>query len=100
MSFDQIIVRSSPFIRTVMTASNIAEQLGVKSVQIDSHLGEHLDEMMFPTNPIPVLEIYNSEFDKSKYLISCDIDTSQDSFDLSECYPENRDRGMVRALVA
>ena len=58
-----------------MTASHIAEFLGVNVIKIDSHLAEHLDEMMFPNNPIPLLEIYSSSFDKSKYHIKCDIDT-------------------------
>ena len=54
---------------------------------------------MFPENPIPGLEIYQPNFDQSKYLISCNIDKSQDTYDISKCYPESKERGMVRAFM-
>jgi len=61
MTFTKIIIKSSPFLRCIMTASGIAQDLfeDTQNVQIkiDSHLAELLDDKMYKENPIPKLEI-------------------------------------------
>jgi broad specificity phosphatase PhoE len=51
MKFDKIIIKCSPFIRTIMTASQVAKQLGIKELLIDSSMGEYLSELIFEENP-------------------------------------------------
>ena len=45
---------------------------------------------MFISNPIPDLEIYQSNFDKKKYEIKSEIDSSHDKYDISKSYPESK----------
>ena len=54
----KILIKCSPFSRCLMTASCIAEKLGVKIIQIDSTLHEFLGEQMFEGNPFPDLQLY------------------------------------------
>ena len=58
IDLSRILIKVSPFSRTLMTASCIAEELGVKTLQVDSTLHEFLGEQMFEENPFPKIEIY------------------------------------------
>ena len=56
MKFDKIIIETSPFIRCVQSASNIASVLGVPEVEINFMIGEHLYARDFAEfDPIPTL---------------------------------------------
>lgn len=56
MKFDKIIIETSPFIRCVQSASNIASVLGVPEVEINFMIGEHLYARDFAEyDPIPRL---------------------------------------------
>ena len=55
-----IVIQTSPFIKSIMTACAIASQLGGKiqtTVEIDSNLAEVLTSKKFQCNPLPELEI-------------------------------------------
>ena len=47
MQFGQIVVKTSPFLRTVMTASHIAAELGTNKVVVDSMVSEFMSNKMF-----------------------------------------------------
>ena len=65
----KLIIRSSPFIRCIMTACAIAKQLGkgnkYPTVEIDGFNAEVLSSYMFDSSPIPDLEIYKCSSEKS-----------------------------------
>ena len=71
MDFDQIIIETSPFVRTMMTASAIALELGISKIETDYTLCESLQKWMFPECPISKLEIENMDLEelKKKYMI-------------------------------
>ena len=70
----KLVIRSSPFIRCVMTACAISGQLGkgnkYPNVEIDGFNSETLSSYMYDCNPIPDLEIYKcrseNDIDKLK----------------------------------
>jgi phosphohistidine phosphatase SixA len=55
MKFDKIIIECSPFMRTMQTASSIAEALGVEEVEINYLSTEHLYTDFPDANPVPNL---------------------------------------------
>lgn len=57
MNFDQIIIRSSPFIRCIMTSSQLAQSLGLTKISINHQLSEYLSSFLFEECPIENLEI-------------------------------------------
>ena len=70
--FDKIIVESSPFLRCMMTAGQIAPEIGTKSVTINYQASEQQVEQysrdgeLFPyftENPMPLLEYTKHGFD-------------------------------------
>ena len=51
MEFDEIIIRSSPFVKSLTTAGLIAKELGVSKIEIDSVLVETQYDFIFSQNP-------------------------------------------------
>ena len=106
MDFDKIVIKSSPFIRCIMTAATIANQLDQAIVEIEPLASEILLATMYESNPIPLLEISKTkdiEVLKSKYKIPQNVYiTKYDDFatDIQKHYPESKDRGMIRAFLA
>ena len=66
LSFDKVMVESSPFVRTLMTAGQIAPYLGVSEIQVNYQLSEALDTDCFNSDPMPHLDLVKSGFDFSK----------------------------------
>lgn len=62
VTFDKIVIETSPFMRCVQTASEIALALGVKEVEINYLVAEHLSERDFGKyNPLPKLQTWNQK---------------------------------------
>jgi hypothetical protein len=61
ITFDQIIIEASPFIRTLQTAANISKciEKSELKVQINYLFSEFQDDWVYKKNPIPELEIKN-----------------------------------------
>lgn len=51
--FDEIKLEASPFLRTLMTAANIAKVLGIERIRVNHHFCEWMDKMFFEENPLP-----------------------------------------------
>lgn len=56
MKFDKVIISSSPFIRCMMTASQIAKALGVTRVEICAYASEANHPRLFKKDSHPLLE--------------------------------------------
>lgn len=57
VTFDKIVIETSPFMRCVQTANEIALALGVKEVEINYLVAEHLYKRDFAEyNPLPKLQ--------------------------------------------
>lgn len=92
---ESIVVKSSPFLRTLLTATRIAEVLGVSTVHIDFSLSEFLSKKAFKESPLETLEVIQAinsdkqaEF-KQKYQISSTIRYVVDESD-KPVHPEKR----------
>ena len=70
LSFDKVMVESSPFVRTLMTAGQIASQLKVPEVQVNYELTEGMldgpEYWDFTENPMPIIEWTKAECDAGK----------------------------------
>ena len=55
--YEDVIIVSSPYIRTLQTASHVALACGVKEVILNYHLGEALYTYLHHKNPLPLLLI-------------------------------------------
>ena len=66
MKFDKIIIETSPFLRCMQTAAQVAKALNHPKVVINYRLSEMLN--LFKDNPLPSLEIslYRGNWDKMK----------------------------------
>lgn len=64
---NNVRVISSPFVRCLMTAEQIARKLGVEFIEVDELLSEMLCTQFFPTNPMGSL-YYRSPAQCSKYV--------------------------------
>ena len=49
--YKKIIIRSSPFLRTLQTASSIAKALNIDSIEVEYSVHECLYKKLFPCNP-------------------------------------------------
>ena len=56
-AIDQVIVKSSPFIRTMATCARICTQIKIDEVDLDYHYCEWLSTYLYSKNPIPKLEV-------------------------------------------
>ena len=64
MSFDKVIIETSPFMRCIQTATAVAEGLNVPEVEINFMLGEHLDIRNYAEfNPVPTLNSVTTSLD-------------------------------------
>ena len=52
MKIDEIVLESSPFIRTMMTAAGIAKGLDLPKFHVNYLFSELMSEHMFNTNPL------------------------------------------------
>jgi len=60
-AFDEIIIECSPFLRCLMSAAWLANELGVKTVYINYNLNQHLSYMNCGNiNPMKHLELARS----------------------------------------
>ena len=87
-----------------MTAANIAQELGLEAIEIDSLSCEFLSGMMFESNPIPELELYKLGDTNLtlKYGLNVKIDSISDIYrDQSfKIYPESKERAMCRSFIS
>ena len=79
--FDSVILESSPFIRSMATAAQIAKPLGINKVKINYRFSERQAHGQFQESPIEQLEynkksvsILNDEFS----LLDVDFDDTED----------------------
>lgn len=111
MHFDEIIIRTSPFVKNLTTAGLIAKELGVSKIEVDSVLVETQFNFLFSQNPFKKLELFNCQTDedilrmKRKYFIpECvKIDTYNDIYkSLTEhVYPEaSCVEGIIRSFIS
>mgnify|MGYP002634309215 CR=1 FL=1 len=56
MTFDRFIIETSPFLRTMMTASKIATEFGISEVIVNYQICETLGLHTFKQDPMPHLE--------------------------------------------
>lgn len=64
VTFDKIVIETSPFMRCVQTANEIALALGVKEVEINYLFAEHLAERDYGQyNPLPKLQTWENQKD-------------------------------------
>lgn len=98
MKFDKIVMQSSPFLRCIQTASQIAQELQiVTEIEIDYLYCEHLTKSNFPEgNPINnlVYEVSKSDMNnfKQKYQIYDEIefiDYGKNKKEALKMYPES-----------
>jgi len=70
LSFDEIVVECSPFIRTIQTASEVARELGVKKLTVNYRFSEYLSFEDFGhsgrEDPIKRMELAQFDFDYEK----------------------------------
>ena len=94
--YKKIILRCSPFIRTLQTASQIAKSFDIQDIQIDYQLHEALYRKLFSEgNPESSLIIRNNDPKKvsEEYLDGVNyIDTNDEDLKyFKETFPEDRD---------
>ena len=100
-----VVIKTSPFLRTIMTSVEIAKELGVDRVEVESSLSEYMEELcQFVQNPLPLLEIYTltqKEFYNKYQLnrkIKIDLSVDQSRDTANGYYPETAKQGLLRAL--
>ena len=79
--FDKVIIECGPFLRSMMTAGQLASEIGVKEVTINYRASEVLVEM-FRENPMPKLQFtkYGFDFERMK--------TEKIEFQSESCFPD------------
>ena len=60
-SFDEILVKCSPFVRCMATTARICKQINIESVSIDYNYCEWLADFLYSDNPVPHLSIRNKD---------------------------------------
>ena len=92
--FDEIKLDVSPFLRTMMTASQIAKALGHSKIQINHYFCEWMEKMFFDFNVLPEimsrrLDLYAKEEIIQNYLDGIEfIDTNIGFEEAMTYYPE------------
>ena len=71
--YEEIVILSSPFIRTLQTASQVALACGVEEVVLNYHLGEALYSYLHQSNPLPLLLINNNPRELIETKFMCGI---------------------------
>lgn len=112
MKFDKVIIETSPFIRTMMTAGQIAKAGLVKDVTVNYQASELLETYLFRKDPLPLIEwtqngksydtmkqnirkAYNEQFWEEG--VSFHAPTSKVGSQVPK-YPEETDEANIRAL--
>lgn len=62
--YDEIIIESSPFLRTMMTASQIAKGLGMNKIKVNYLFSELLASYLFEYDPLPHAAIRTKDKNK------------------------------------
>ena len=102
-AIDKVVVETSPMIRCMQTAKQIALQLGVKSIKINFEFMELLEPYCFNgsmDDPRFDLELTSSDFDpvKMKDKYAKDYTMNDDFWDFDKCafeVPDNFDPKMM-----
>ena len=100
--FDKIVVNSSPYIRTVSTASRICKENDIESIELDYTFCEWMEENMHKgRDPLPMLAINNLSYEDldQQYDLQGITFNQVDSSVIkkaSETFPENRDDVLQR----
>eukprot|EP00347_Sterkiella_histriomuscorum_P017295 403349935 len=97
--FDDIILETSPFLRTMQTAHEIAKILQLKHLTIDYLYREWLDGTFFRHNPLEDINIRLWSQDELKTNVLSEIDdfTVLDIPDnINDLYPENKQQSKQR----
>ena len=55
--FDQIMIKASPFVRTMATAARIGKELSITKVALDWCFCEILATFLYKSNPLPNMEV-------------------------------------------
>ena len=63
-AIDNLVVRTSPFIRTMATCARICKQINVQNVELDYNYAEWMATYLYAKNPIPSLEVRNKTADE------------------------------------
>ena len=78
--YTDIVIESSPFLRSLQTASEVAKILGTKEIKINYLLSEWMKHSFFTSNPIHTLLLTTKgqEYVEQKYLggVALNIDLS------------------------
>ena len=78
--YTDIVIESSPFLRSLQTASEVAKILGTKEIKINYLLSEWMKHSFFTSNPIHTLLLTTKgqEYIEQKYLggVALNIDLS------------------------
>ena len=56
-SFDQVLVKTSPFVRCLATCARICKEIGVEQVKVDYNFCELMSEYLYTKNPVPHIEL-------------------------------------------
>ena len=62
--YDKIIIQASPFTRCIQTASTVAQNLGVKTVEINYLASEYLSARLFKQCPMKKIDFWLYDKDK------------------------------------
>jgi broad specificity phosphatase PhoE len=65
-NYNKIVIESSPFIRTKMTASIIAKILELDHFKLNYRISEWMHPDFYTDNPIPKLELKNKTVEEIK----------------------------------
>lgn len=100
--YDEIIIETSPFIRTMMTAAGIARGLGHSKIRINYLYSEILQPHMFER--CPLAETCLRKLDKKvvveKYLDGIDFeDSTTFKAEIENAFPENKIKGAQRTQL-
>jgi hypothetical protein len=83
----------------MMTAAQIAKELGLSKITINHRLAEWLDESFYDNDPIKPLNLLNKSKDHlvATFLDGIDFEDSRYYFDeISKTYPENKKQVISR----
>ena len=102
-TFDEIVVKASPFVRTMATCARICKQINIENVAIDYDYCEWLSEYLYTVNPMPLLSMrnkdaatLNTEFD----LLDIAFTDNDEGFNLANThFVEDKEQGRKRATA-
>lgn len=85
---EEIVIECSPLLRTMMTASIFAKELGLSKIMVNFACHEHLDPDFYQIDPMPTLVMKNRPHQEiiSEYLNGIEFEIKEENYGF---YPED-----------